>query len=82
MEENQDTSVEDVESSKMDEAQEIADTDNSLPQKPQVLVGSRYGGRKRDQKQVDEGHSPWQLSPLAVVQTFVGLQISARRHPR
>ena len=38
MEENQDTSVEDAESSKMDEAQEVTDTDNSLPQKPQVLV--------------------------------------------
>ena len=76
MEENRDTSVEDVESSKMDEAQEIADTDNSLPQKPQVLVEVDMEVVKRDQKQVDEGHSPWQLSPLAVVQTFVGLQIS------
>jgi beta-lactamase regulating signal transducer with metallopeptidase domain len=28
------------------------------------------------QKSVDEGHSPWQLSPIAVTQTFVSLQIS------
>ena len=76
MEENRDTSVEDAESSKMDEAQEVTDTDNSLPQKPQVLVEVDMEVVKRDQKQVDEGHSPWQLSPLAVVQTFVGLQIS------
>ena len=30
---------------------------------------------ENDQKQVDEGHSPWQLSPFAVTQTFVGLQM-------
>ena len=24
---------------------------------------------------MDEGHSPWQLSPFAVTQTFVGLQM-------
>ena len=49
---------------------------NNFPQQPQVLVEVDVEIVERDQKQVDEGHSPWQLSPFAVSQTFVGLQIS------
>lgn len=76
MKENPDSAVENVESSKMDEVHEVVDTDNSFPQKPQVSVEIDMEIAERDQKQVDEGHSPWQLSPFAVAQTFVGIQIS------
>lgn len=31
---------------------------------------------EREQREVDLGHSPWQLSPIAVTQTFVSLKIS------
>lgn len=44
--------------------------------KPEVAVEVDMEILKADQKQVDGGHSPWQLDPLQVSLTFVNLQIS------
>lgn len=74
-EEEQDTNVEIQEPTETEEHQVVDETDG-FPQKPQVAVEVDIEMVEREQKQVDEGHSPWQLSPFAVTQTFVGLQIS------
>lgn len=44
--------------------------------KPQVEVPVDLEVVKNNQQQADGGHSPWQLDPLQVAQTFVSLQIS------
>ncbi|MGI6706794.1 MAG: M56 family metallopeptidase [Clostridia bacterium] len=46
------------------------------PHGPQVVVEVDMEMAKNEQMKVDLGHSPWQLSPIAVTQTFVSLQIS------
>ena len=43
---------------------------------PQVEVPYNIEIVERDQKSVDEGHSPWRLDPLFTTQVFVSLQIS------
>jgi beta-lactamase regulating signal transducer with metallopeptidase domain len=43
---------------------------------PQVVVEVDMDMVEREQREVDLGHSPWQLSPIAVTQTFVSLKIS------
>jgi beta-lactamase regulating signal transducer with metallopeptidase domain len=58
-----------------EETQAQVNIPNNFPQQPQVLVEVDMEIVENDQKQVDEGHSPWQLSPFAVTQTFVGLQM-------
>lgn len=73
--ENNDELVENNEDVATDVSQEDSDIPNNFPQQPQVLVDVDMEIVEADQKQVDEGHSPWQLSPLAVTQTFVGLQM-------
>lgn len=45
-------------------------------QQPEVTVPYDLEEVKNNQQQVDQGHSPWQLDPLQVTQTFVSLQIS------
>ncbi|SOC18216.1 hypothetical protein SAMN05880501_11066 [Ureibacillus xyleni] len=42
---------------------------------PQVEVPYNFENEQRDQKSVDEGHSPWRLDPLFTTQVFVSLQI-------
>jgi outer membrane lipoprotein-sorting protein len=44
--------------------------------KPQVEVAVDLEAEKGDQKNVDEGHSPWKLDPAFVAQVFVSLKIS------
>lgn len=42
----------------------------------QVPVSYDLTAVKNDQASVDQGHSPWQLSPVMVAQVFVSLQVS------
>lgn len=76
---NIDTNI-DRDANNVDYVDDIDDIDNidlsSFPQGPQVTVEVDLKEAERNQKQVDEGHSPWQLSPFAVTQTFVSLKIS------
>jgi len=67
--------VENNENVAIEEKQESSNIPNNFPQQPQVLVEVDMEIVEADQKQVDEGHSPWQLSPFAVTQTFVGVQM-------
>ncbi len=52
------------------------DASEAKGQKPEVTVPVDLEEVKNNQQQVDQGHSPWQLDPLQVTQTFVSLQIS------
>ena len=49
---------------------------NGSTTEPQIKVPVDLDVIKNDQEQVDKGHSPWQLDPLQVTMTFVGLAIS------
>ncbi|MGE5580292.1 MAG: LolA family protein [Bacillota bacterium] len=51
-----------------------AEGDGSLG--PQVRVQVDMEVAENDQKQVDGGHSPWQLDPLSVSLTFVNLRVT------
>ncbi|GEM_PF-2329477 len=56
---------------------DTAGNDNSeQSEQPEVTVPVDIEEVKNNQQQVDNGHSPWQLDPLQVTQTFVSLQIS------
>lgn len=44
--------------------------------KPKVEVSVGMEEVKREQKSVDEGHSPWKLDPVYVSQVFVSLKLS------
>lgn len=43
---------------------------------PQVEVQYNLEVEKNTQKNVDQGHSPWRLDPVATTQVFVSLQLS------
>lgn len=43
---------------------------------PQVEVQYNVEVEKNTQKNVDQGHSPWRLDPVATTQVFVSLQLS------
>ncbi len=48
---------------------------NGSMAEPQIKVPVDLDVIKNNQEQVDQGHSPWQLDPLQVTMTFVGLKI-------
>jgi len=67
----------DMKPQKIEEQSEEKPSQTSTPsQGPQIVVEVDMEMVKNEQKKVDLGHSPWQLSPIAVTQTFVSLQIS------
>lgn len=48
----------------------------NFEKRPEVSVHYDIAVEKETQRQVDEGHSPWRLDPVFVVQVFVSLLIS------
>ncbi|OPX90808.1 sigma-E factor regulatory protein RseB domain-containing protein [Pelotomaculum sp. PtaB.Bin117] len=54
----------------------LPDAGNDLAGMAQVKVSVDMEIAKADQRQVDGGHTPWQLDPVAVALTFVNLKVS------
>ncbi|KUO65585.1 MAG: hypothetical protein APF84_14790 [Gracilibacter sp. BRH_c7a] len=54
----------------------LPDKDTEFSSQAKVKVSVDMEIVKADQKQVDGGHTPWQLDPLSVALTFVNLQVT------